>query len=395
MRKTLPQEATVPLCALFLIGALIVWIVVTPRLPDKYFYDGLYIAALIDAQTPAAVHLGELLALGGGGSYDNVAWFYRALGFGVLTPPAAGFATLLLATGCLMAPVLLRPSRLTTLGGLVLLLMAVPLAVYLGQISKELPAIMTVAVVACSVISARGRPTIVGASVLVGYALVFRPYWLLVLVLWFIVYWFVRRRMHLALQFLALCATLVVLSGASSLARGEYITSERAALNAQRLGSPDAITLIVNPLMPDNVLSDTVNMVTGALRIAFPLELILHPSVLRWGAGAFQLLTTLAVLAAGLRRPRGGERGADGLVALWIAFVVVQGMFEPDFGSAVKHAMDVSPATAATVASLVPRRLHTARAPAARYWRAERSAKRLQVLRGARAVMCSGWRWRS
>lgn len=326
-------------------------------LPPKYFADGQGIASLVQQDTAFHVSLSGLLD--GGGSFTNVVWLYRHLGFGLISLPAVGVVTWLLGATAAAITAAVGRKRWTVLGLTVTSAWIALLAVYLGQYSKELPALGAVWI-ATFLLRLRRWGTLLAAVILCAYAIAFRPYWLLVVAMWIFFGWLLRRQARPRFAALVIVLVITLVSQAYHVVHGGYLSGIRDALNASRSGSPDAITAIYNAIPSGSLPADLIDAFTGWLRIVFPVELLAHGGLVRIGGFTVQAMTTLLMLlvgwgvraAAGFGTVRSAAGLARGLLALWLAFTFVQGIFEPDFGSAMKHAVAMLPVVVALGARL-------------------------------------------
>lgn len=319
-------------------------------LPPKYFADGNGIASLVQQSHDFHIDLRAVLG-GGGGSFRNVAWLYHQLGFGYMSPPTAGMVIWLLTAFMAVTAAASRPQRWTVLGLAVTSLWIAVMAIYLGQYSKELPAVCAVWL-ATFLLGTRRWGLALAVATLAVYAIAFRPYWLLVAAVWPLLIWLTKSRPTARDVVITLILLSCSISLAYHLSSGGYLSNVRAGLNLNRIGDPGAITIIRNIFTTPSVLSDVANTVVGWLRIVLPIELLTYGGVLHVGGFVLQTMTSLVMLLT-IAEGRGG-RGVNGkerwrenqslkLVGLWMAFTFVQGIFEPDFGSAIKHSTAMLP----------------------------------------------------
>ncbi|MDY0050298.1 MAG: hypothetical protein RBR73_06080 [Halothiobacillaceae bacterium] len=371
--KTCP--ATVPGWFLPLLlgvwGALIVALAPSV-LPGKYFADAVHVAEL----TLSEANWREY-----GASYLYTARFYATLGLGGDAPAAA-----VAALGWLLSwGFMLHALHVGSAGALcrvplwlwaVAAVWSVPLAIYLGQYSKEVPALLSLWAVFFLLGSARhGRVvTVLGwalAAVLIaGFALYFRIYWALVAGFAFVLWLVWRLRLGGWAALLGLLALFLLASWASAEWRCHFLSGYRVVEQINRLDDPDSVTLILNPWVNTSVFIDLFNSLVGWLRLMLPIELLAHAGPQHLAFALWQWVSLgLFVWAvrgqrllwggagwenghpAGADRPRplhalhtGGEQARAAAVVAWIiGFGLVQGAFEPDFGSFVRHEAVLAP----------------------------------------------------
>lgn len=131
----------------------------------------------------------------------------------------------------------------------------------------------------------------------------------------------------------------------------------RSRVNDIRVDSPDAFTLIQNALSSSTVLSDLINWLVSWFLILVPLPLLL---LLELQYVVAFILVTLSVYAMfsgwrSFQNDKSGlsskeERQVRAAFLFMLAFTLVQGIFEPDYGSVIKHMIDLLPTLAFVVA---------------------------------------------
>jgi hypothetical protein len=255
---------------------------------------------------------------------------------GVAIP--AYYAVLALATLKLLDVFDVRQARYHLLaGGWVLCA-----ALFLGQPSKEMVA-LPVALFLCL---ARGRAArLVATAVFLAYAAFFRPYWA---ICWF---WFAcvlwALRLHIAgrsrLSALLVLVGFVVPFAAAQVLQQPALTDARMMINAERVDSPDARSAFNNALENTGALTDMANAVSAWIYMNVPLAMLFDPTPHYVFFGVFQLCTLWFFVAGAHGYLRAARKirqpGSTYLrcTAFVIAYSATQGLFEPDFGSFLRH----------------------------------------------------------
>ena len=215
-------------------------------------------------------------------------------------------------------------------------------AIFLWGISKEMIAV-SVALFFCLARSSTSR--FLATVIFLFYAAFFRQYW----AIWYFYYLVVliALRMHIANR--SLLAALVLLLGfvlpfvvANALDYGA-LTEVRMTNNVDRLDSPDARSAFINPFANTGVATDIANAVLAWAYVNFPVALLLEAVPHYFVFFAFQIWT-LWFFVAGctnfLRDARQVQR-SDFIqlrcAAFVIAYSLTQALFEPDFGSFLRH----------------------------------------------------------
>jgi hypothetical protein len=107
--------------------------------------------------------------------------------------------------------------------------------------------------------------------------------------------------------------------------------------------------MFANPLPNASLLTDLVNTAAGWLTLILPAFLVSIGGVQHIAFAAFQFANT-ALFVATMRSDSQGRRADSSFrwrfasaATFCIAYSIVQGMFEPDFGSFAKHETNLLP----------------------------------------------------
>ncbi|WP_433209654.1 hypothetical protein ACQP00_45575 [Dactylosporangium sp. CS-047395] len=349
-------ELAAGLCALGLLLRARAW------LPAKYFYDGDYIAALNDGTTgirPDAY-------------YRSIAGFYASLGLDTHPRLTAALQLALMVAAVTLA---LRPApRARRWSTMALAFCAIVLGgVYLTQYSKDAVVLLFVlpVLVVLRVREWASAAPFVAAGALTLYGALFRSYWLVLAALFVTAYVALRRGRRPVLLLPTAAAMFVLAAAGTLVVRHDSLDTFRAAANAGRGGSPDAVTLIAPFLdAPHSIPAGLVNAMLTFVALLVPVPLLLAGGFVHV-SGAI-LLGALSVRMFAAARTSAGDRALGVAVTLLLAFVVTQALFAPDYGSHLKHLTPMLPLAIFALA----------RADAKRYAYA-RSAKRYAYVRSA------------
>lgn len=270
------------------------------------------------------------------GSFANIAAVYQAIGIGSdrLLAGFLGFAVLLIGIGLAIARGGGLPDSVpvsAVLGGGVIVGTA-----FLGTHTKELLVATLIAILL--VLPRHWIGDLITVALALGVGIGFRQYWILVAGA-FLVYraWFSLRRGTRGVLILA--AILVVgLGFAVWLFMGDPPDFYRTSVNAHRIGNADAETLIGRFVEWPEPLGGIINNVLTFIFLIVPLPMLAlgtpyHATLalviaalwgtLLWAMWAFRDRPMPAVTARA--------------IAVVLAFVTVQGIYEPDYGSALRH----------------------------------------------------------
>jgi hypothetical protein len=333
-------------------------------LPERYYFDAMTVRELL-ADRHAE----------GSESFVSTAHAYRLLGFTVLWPDAlAGPLSFALAFGAVVLGARLAEAPWRPAAFALLALWTVPMAIFHGTHSKEVFAIVAIGVMARVARNAPGVALAAGIALL--YALGFRSYWAVIVVLYVVLMagWRVGLGWTARLALVALA--IVPLSLASEHFVGYWLSDGRTVVVEAREGDIDSATLFHNPWPNTSPATDLANSLAGWLMLILPFHLLALGAAQHAAFALFQFANTATFvrIARALPRPtrdRAPSRGewlAASAAAWCVAYTIVQGMFEPDFGSFVKHE-----------ANLVPLLMALATRPAARADDARRSGNAAPV----------------
>lgn len=141
---------------------------------------------------------------------------------------------------------------------------------------------------------------------------------------------------------------VIFLSLAHGLIKGEFFTtSSRENLNYERLakGDQDADTMILSPVGSDNIFEESVSILYGFFTVNLPINALkfwYKPQVIIFIFFQIALFLLLfRIYGKVLKSKRHSHE-------LWVlnllfAYFMLQGVFEPDLGSAIRHKIGVIP----------------------------------------------------
>ena len=302
-------------------------------LPPRFFYDGDHIQQLA---LHRAYAYGDL-------SYVNVAETYRALGLADqgLVAGLAGYALLVAAT--LLA---LKDRSASGFWPLLVIPFALVIgAVYLGFYSKD----VLVLPITLLVLTIRRR--IAGdIAVLVAvllYATFFRTYWYIVAVLFLLYRIVLRLTTSERLLLLVVGMAVVSVAVALHLALGVSPDHFRLDVNARRAGDTDADSMIRPFVELPDPLGGIVNVALTFLALLVPLPLASLGGAYYLGVSLLLVSAWTGVAVAVRRTLRAGVTLSDPryarALALVLALLTTQALFEPDYGSALRHLSPLLP----------------------------------------------------
>lgn len=339
-RREIDGERTIKqlFVALFLVGSACFVLLGSPFVPERFLYDSKKIATIA----------GGYRGYDSDKSFHTVGTIYRELGLAD-QPTWAGVLGYLLFVAVLL--VALR-GRIENAGLLGLALVAgstVLAVVYVGTYSKDV-FVLPIALIALW--RRRGVwPELALVAAMAYYAHEFRDYWYLVIggyVGFRLVMW---RRFSVRRMIGAALAALVVLAVVFQNYLGVELDFYRTKVNEVRIGDVDTRTLIEPFFDLEGPVGSFLNSGLVLLTFAVPLPLIVRLSPYYLVVAAFLLVLWFMFARAvhlSTTESRTDPRWAR-LVALVLGLTVVQSVFEPDYGSYVRHLTPLLPLMLAVI----------------------------------------------
>lgn len=290
-------------------------------------------------------------------SFRNTATFYRALNLGY-EPAVDALLTLIIFSVAVFAAA--RWSEIARFGAVGLIVLAACFlcaVVYLAQYTKESVPLLLVPLM--MTMPRRLAAEVFFVATAVVYAVLFRPYWFFVA--GFYVVWraLLPRTRHPAWMACILILLYWLMEVFFANVLGQGLTDFREEVNDSRAGV-EVASLITSPLSGAQF-SMVPSAILTLLGLLFPVQLLLSRNLFHVVSGAMIAFLWISAGSSIFRSrkatgaaapndtfsPRGGgdsrslraTRGA----ALLLAVVSVQAIFEPDYGSYVKHLTPLLP----------------------------------------------------
>lgn len=320
---------------------LFIAISATYLLPEKYFWDS-------DIILNNRYNLSGLI-----GSYQFSIWFYDITKLKYLPIEIVGLIQYIIVTLILfIIGVPRRFYKLNNLRNLLIYSMMLLLAVYIAVPAKEFINFIYISIIVFLIQnrSLKYAKTIAFCLFLMMFfGFFFRPYYYLICILSVLIYLgsYIRIKNYKIISIVYGLLILIGISLSYGIVKGEFISqTTREALNTTRMGSEAAKTMIVSPLDADTWYGESFGIVYGFFSVNVPLNGLKHmlsPQVLifiLWQLLLFYLL--IRKYGKCLKELR--KRNYD----LWLfyflfSYLIVQGVFEPDLGSAIRHKIGILP----------------------------------------------------
>jgi hypothetical protein len=141
--------------------------------------------------------------------------------------------------------------------------------------------------------------------------------------------------------------TAIFLSLIYGIVEGQYFSQvSREVVNSTRMGSADANSSILPPIKPDTWYGETIGIFYGFFSVNVPINGLKHifsPQILVFIIWQLFLFYILIVRFSRCIESRSEHKNELWALLILFAFFIVQGVFEPDLGSAVRHKIGVFP----------------------------------------------------
>ena len=317
-------------------------------LPERFLLDDYHIKVAIES--PIA---GQEESL----SFRNIAAVYRFLGLGH-DPALDALLTIAIFTVTVFAAARWTEiARFGVVGVGVLAVCFLCAVVYLAQYSKEVIPLLLVLLLLTMPRRVGAELLFVGAAI--GYGVLFRPYWFCVAAIYLVWRVLLAKPRNPLWILLVTAFVYSLLEVAFNNVLGESLTGFRNIVNDSREGVPVA-SLIVDPLA-NNGVSMVPSALLQLLGLLVPVQLLLSGSPFHMLSGAmiaFLWITAITELFRSKRRFDAAAKSppaaqtkteahrslrATRAASLLFAVVTVQAIFEPDFGSYLKHLAPLLP----------------------------------------------------
>lgn len=309
-------------------------------LPPKFFYD----AAII------AYDKGN--EIGYFGSYPLSILLYKISGLRYLPFPVIALIQFPLLMYILYKIGIPNQFEKLNVKNLLVYMGILMIAIFMSMPSKEFITFLYISPIVFMCINQEislKKTIIYSVLLLLIFGIFFRPYYLLIPVIGGGMYLVSRvsfKSKTITTIFYGLLIA-VFLSFSHGVLKGKYLSEiSREVVNSDRVGSSDANSIIISPVKTDTWYGETIGIFYGFFTVNIPvngLKHILSPQIVIFIIWQLLLFYILLVRFAKCLADR--KRYSKELLVLLIifAFFIVQGVFEPDLGTAVRHKMGIFP----------------------------------------------------
>jgi hypothetical protein len=309
-------------------------------LPKKFFYDAILIA------------FDKGNEIGFWGSYPLTILFYKITYLRYLPFPVIALIQYPILIYVLYKIDIPNNFHLITIKNLLVYLGFFMIALFMSMPSKEFITYLYISIIVF-IFKSKGfsfkSSIIYSMLLLLLFGAFYRPYFLLIpiIVVGMYAISFVKfKNKTLTTLFYGICIAFF-LSLSYGILKGQYLSeSSREVVNLERLNSQDANSIIVSPIKPDTWYGEAVGIIYGFFTVNVPingLKHLLSPQILAFVIWQLLLFYILLVrLARCLKKPK-KENYELWLLLILFSYFIVQGVFEPDLGTAIRHKIGVFP----------------------------------------------------
>ena len=309
-------------------------------LPEKFFYDAKIII------------LHEYNEIGFSGSYASAILFYKLTGLKYLP-----FSVVALIQYPILIYILYRigiPANFhkITIKNVLVYIGFFMMAIFISMPSKEFITFIYLATIPFVYHSASipsKYKVIISLGIVAFFGVFFRSYFLLIPIIaigmYFISLIDVKNKALSSIFYGLLIAIFMSLS--VGLIKGKYMSeSSRDVVNMERMNSKDANSIIVSPLKTDTWYGETAGIIYGFFSVNLPFEGFKHifsPQIIAFIIWQLLLFYILFVRFSRCLTDRKTHRDLLWTLLILFSYFIVQGIFEPDLGTATRHKIGVFP----------------------------------------------------
>jgi hypothetical protein len=226
------------------------------------------------------------------------------------------------------------------------------IALYVSIPSKEFINFLYIAIIAFLYRSKQfsvQKTVIISFLMFIIFAIVFRPYYIFlpIISLSMFCFLYVKSRYKVWNLIMASIFVVVFMSLSYGAIEGKFISaSTRESHNKDRMGSKEAQSMLQSPIPTDTWYGEVVGIYYGYLSVNLPLNGLKHymkPQVVAFVIWQLFLFSILLIRFRHCINHRHELKYELWIFLFIFSYFVVQGLFEPDLGSAVRHKFSIFP----------------------------------------------------
>ena len=325
---------------LFFLSNLIVSIMAFFILPEKYFYDSKTIISP------------EFRLSGFIGSYEFTQRFYELTLYKNLPYPIIALIQYPILIYILYKIGVPKYFHILTVKNIIVYIAFFMLALFVSMPSKEFITFLYISMIPFVFNNPKrsDRNKIILVLFLITLFGVFRIYYVLIPIIAVGIYYvsLINFKNKVLTSIFYGILIVVFISLTHGFIKGEYLSeSTREELNTERKYSKDANSMIVSPVKTDTWYGETVGIFNGFIAVNIPvLEGIKHfltPQIVAFIVWQLFLLYILLVRFSRCLKDREKYKFELWSIIILFSYYIVQGLFEPDLGTATRHKIGFFP----------------------------------------------------
>lgn len=279
------------------------------------------------------------------GSFEFTMWFYRVTFLEKL--PYFAIGIIQYGVACFLIHKIHPPQNYhkLTIKNIIIICLYIVLAIFMASPTKEFISFLYFSILVFIVLKKHKRKFLKATLWILLFGYFFRDYFIIVLLTSFSLYFLMQIKItnRRLLFFVYGISILLVTSIAFGLLKGKYITNyTREFVNSSR--STDNNSAIQSPLKTDTWYGESVGIVYGFVSVNYPFNayLKLSPPILIFAT--FQLLLMFFLIRKlKIYVISDSDKFYKWFFYFCFSYFFVQGLFEPDLGSAIRHKIGVFP----------------------------------------------------
>ncbi len=323
------------------------------------FFLGLIISALSYYVLPKSFFLDskiiifdKLNEIGLLGSYPFSIWFYKITGLKYLHFSIIGVIQFFIVYILLFKIGVPKEFNRLTGKNILIYVSIVILAIFISMPTKEFINFLCIFII-IRIFQKRNqnikKTVFIGLSLILFFGFFFRRYYILIVFLMVVMYGIslIKLKNKRVISILYGILIMIGVSLSYGLLKGVFISHKtRELVNEHRIGSGNANSMIIPPLSTDTWYGESFGIVYGFFTVNLPingLKFLFKPQII---AFVFWQLSLFIMLYR--RYGRCLKEGEKGNYDIWMfyflfSYFIIQGVFEPDLGSAARHKIGVFP----------------------------------------------------
>lgn len=337
--KILIKENNLFFLCLFIIN-LFVGVLAYFVLPDKFFYD---------AKTIISHDYSELSS---SGSYGFACLFYKITGLKYLSYPIVAMIQYPIVVYILYKIGIPYNFQKINVKNVLVYIAFFMMAIFISMPSKEFITFTYLSIIIFLYQSdsmTSRKKIILSLLILAFFGVFFRSYFLLIPIIsigmYALTYLKLKNKALKSVVYGIFIAVLMSLS-VGILSGKNFSQSSRDAVNSERMNSKDANSMIQSPVKTDTWYGETISIIYGFIAVNLPLEGFKHifsPQIIAFIIWQLLLFYILFVRLSICLNDRHKHPLLLWTLLILFSYFIVQGVFEPDLGTATRHKIGVFP----------------------------------------------------